>query len=262
MGAAKQNRLIARIIVGAIAADGEFDDKEKQKAISTLQKLGMDELIADFGIALDEDDTNFNLFKECSELVESLGSNATEVCPLLFRLIAEVVASDRFVTMSEATYLSSVAKRLNLSNEQARKIFKEVMAKTKGRLEASGKDISETLNPALKDFLSFEGAEEIVGELDKDSLLELLHESKDAAAAGGEKVTIEEVEQSLAVLGLSGNAKLADAETVWKETIANLNLAKLADLGETFVSAAIQRIQTINNAYKIVLQFYNATKKR
>lgn len=261
MGAAKQNRLIARIIVGAIAADGEFDDKEKQKAISTLQKLGMDELIADFGIALDEDDTNFNLFKECSELVESLGSNASEVCPLLFRLISEVVASDRFVTMSEATYLSSVAKRLDLSNEQARKIFKEVMAKTKGRLEASGKDVSETLNPALKDFLSFEGAEDIVGELDKDSLLELLHESKDGTASG-EKISIEDVEQSLAVLGLSGNAKLADAESVWKETIANLNLSKLADLGETFVSAAITRIQTINDAYKVVLKFYNATKKR
>ena len=67
--------------------------------------------------------------------------------------------------------------------------------------------------------------------------------------------------RALTVLGLKHTAGLDSATEVWKETIDNLNLPKMANLGETFVSAALNRIIRINEAYKVVLRFYENLKK-
>jgi len=259
MSSAKQNASIARLIVGAMAIDGSLDRKEQQKVAATLDSLGMAELIADVGAAIDEDTGTFNLFDECKKLLTSLGADAAEIAPLVFRVIVDVVASDRFVSAQEAAYLSTVGKRLELDNNIAQKILKQVMADRRGRLEVAGKDIDAQLNKNLKDLLSFNGADKLVGELEKDSLAELMNAHE--AMAEGERISHDELHRALAVLGLDGSAKLADAEEVWKETIDNLNLPKMANLGETFVSAAINRITRINNAYKTVLDFYSNTKQ-
>ena len=67
-------------------------------------------------------------------------------------------------------------------------------------------------------------------------------------------VSPEELTRALTVLGLEENSSRAQAEEVWRETITHLDLPKMADLGETFVSAAINRITRINDAYKAVLR--------
>ena len=77
-----------------------------------------------------------------------------------------------------------------------------------------------------------------------------------AALAEGCEVSVDDVERSLAVLGLNSTATLEGAEDVWRETIDTLNLPKMANLGETFVSAAINRITRINDAYKTILHFH------
>ena len=255
MSSARQNKHIARLIVGAMSIDGTLGKEEQKKVAATLEKIGMAELVADVGAAIEEDQGSFNMFEECKELMASLGSDAKELAPLVFRMITEVLASDRFVSAQEASYLSAVAKRFNLTMEEARQVLKQVMAERRGRLEIAGKSVDEFIHPQLKSLLSFPGADELVGEIGPDSLEEMMQNAREALAEGCE-VSVDDVERSLAVLGLNSTATLEEAEDVWRETIDTLNLPKMANLGETFVSAAINRITRINDAYKTILHFH------
>ena len=110
--------IFARLIVGAMTIDGSLSKAETEHVAATLHSIGMDELIGDIGVAIEEDDGSFNMFEECKNLMESLGSNATEMAPMIFRVITDVIASDRYISMNEATYLSGIARRLGLSNEK------------------------------------------------------------------------------------------------------------------------------------------------
>lgn len=255
MSSARQNSSIARLIVGAMTIDGNLSKEERDKVARSLEKLGVGELVADVGAAIEEDDGNFNMFEECKQLMVSLGPDAKELAPLVFRVVADVIASDRFVSSREALYLSAMAKRLELTTAMAQTILKQVMAERRGRLEVAASGINEVLNPQLKELLSFSGAEKMVGELDNDSIEELMNSATDALNEG-QVISRDDLARALTILGLHGNAKLADAAQVWRETIDNLNLPKMASLGETFVSAAINRISRINEAYKTVLQFH------
>ncbi len=252
MSSARQNRHIARLIVGAMSIDGYLSKNEQKKVAAALEKLHMSELIADVGAAIEDDQGDFNMFDECRELLESLGSDASELASPIFRLITSVVASDRFVSSQEASYLSALARRLKLESKDSKAIFKQVMIECRGRLEVSSEQVDEFIHPHLKELLSFEGAKDLVGELDEDSLEEMLYEAQEALASGCD-YDADDVAKSLAVLGLDGSASLQDAENVWRETIDTLNLPKMAGMGETFVTAAINRITTINDAYKKIL---------
>lgn len=255
MSSAKQNRHIARLIVGAMSIDGSLSRREREKVAATLEQLGMSELIADVGAAIEDEHGDFNMFEECKDLFASLGQDAAELAPMIFRMISEVIASDRFVSAQEASYLSAMAKRLQISTPNASRILKEVMAERRGRLEVAGSQVDEFIHPHLKKLLSFEGAEDLVGELSSDSLEERMHRAQEAMAEGCE-ISVDDVERSLTVLGLSGGATVEDAEEIWRETIEGLNLPKMANLGETFVTAAINRITQINDAYKTILHFH------
>lgn len=255
MSSARQNRHIARLIVGAMSIDGSLSRGEQKKVAKNLEEVGMPELIADVGAAIEEDGGNFDMYQECRELLETLGKDAAELAPIMFRMICDVIAHDRFVSAQEATYLASIGRRFKLSAEDSRSIFKQVMAANRSRLEISGDDIDEMINPHLKELLSFEGADELVGELPENSMDEMLHQAKETLASET-SITVEEVERSLAVLGLDRTSTLDSAEEVWTETIENLNLPKMAGLGETYVTAAINRIARINDAYKTILHFH------
>lgn len=260
MSSARQNRSIAKLIVGAMSIDGMMDKSESERVAATLQKIGMAELVADVGSVIEDGDYDTdNLYKECKELHDSLGDDANELSPVIFRIVADVVASDRFVSEREATYMAAIARRLNIPTNSAQLIFKQVMALRRGRLEISGKQIDSSVNPHLKEFLSFSGADGLVGEVEADALSEMVYGATQAMTEG-ERLSHDEFERAMAVLGLDAKAKLSDAELVWKETINNLNLPKMASLGETFVSAAIARITRINDAYKTILHYCKQTK--
>lgn len=255
MSSAKQNIHISRLIVGAMCIDGSLDREERKKVSQILENLGMIELIADVGVALDADEGDFNLFEECDALLASLGSIANEVAPLIFRIVADVVASDKFVSAHEVTYLSALSRRLGIPAGIAAKIFQQVLAHTRGRLEISSKQIDININPYLKELLSFPGADFLTG---RDYAAEAATPTKAVVVETEITVSPEELNRALTVLGLPENSSLAQAEEVWRETITHLDLPKMADLGETFVSAAINRITRINEAYKAVLR----SKKR
>ena len=259
MSSTRQNRHIARLIVGAMSIDGSLDQKESEKVAQTLQKIGMGELIADVGAAIDDYDDSFNMYEECKKLVETLGTEAKQLAPVIFRMVVDVVASDRFVSANEATYLSAMARRLGLTAETAQQIFKEVMTERRGRLEIAASSVDEILNPHLKQLLSFKGAEDLVGQAGENSIHEMMHKASEGEE--GIKISVEDLERALTVLGLKSNATLENAEEVWRETIENLDLPKMLDSGETFVSAAIARIGKINDAYRTILQFHQHTKK-
>ena len=252
MSSAKQNRHIARLIVGAMSIDGTLGREEQKRVARSLESLGMPELIADVGAAIEDDDGNFNVYEECKILIESLGSETDTLAPMMFRMLADVIAHDRFVSAQEATYLSSVAKRLKLTSEQSRKIFKAALTAHRSRLEVSGKNVDEAINPLLKDLLSFDGADDLVGELAPDSMEEKLHRAQSTLAESCE-FNDEDIDRSLAVLGLTRGSTFEEAEEVWRETIDTLHLPKMANLGEAYVSAAIARIARINDAYRVLL---------
>jgi len=250
LSSSKQNQHIARLIVGAMTIDGEMSKGELQKCGKTLESIGMGQLVAHLGGVMEEDAGDINMFQECKDLVASLGSESKELSPLIFRIVVDVVAADRFVSLREASYLAAVAKRLDMSMDDAKSIFKTEMARQRSRLEVSGSAIDEMINKNLKDLLSFQGAEDMVGELDEHALEEMLHQADEGA-----EVSKDEVTRAMAILGLDNNSTLKDAEKVWRETIKKLNLPQMAELGETFVSAALDRITAINNAYKTVLDY-------
>ncbi len=256
MSSTRQNRHIARLIVGAMSIDGTLSKKEREKVAATLERIGMGELIGDVGIAIEDDDGTFNMFQECKELTASLGADAEETAPLIFHVICDVIAADRFVSAQEANYLSAMAKRLALTDAAATSIFKQVLAARKSRLEVAASGVDESLHPHLKKLLSFPGAEDLVGRSTEGSIDELINNAK------GEDISASDVEQALVVLGLPGTAKLDAATEVWKETIDNLNLPKMANLGETFVSAALNRITRVNEAYKTILHFHERVTTR
>lgn len=253
MSSAKQNHSIARLIVGAMSIDGILDKSEQQKVARALEDLGMAELIADVGAAIEEDSGDFNMFTECQELLDSLGVIAYEVSPLIFRIVADVVASDHFVSQRELSYLSALAKKLGLSSEEAKGAFKQVLADRKARIEISAKDVDAGINPYLKDLLNFSGADLLVGHS-----ADIYEEDN---RTGISSISHEDVNRALAILGLEVDADLKQVEAVWRETIDNLELPKMADLGETFVSAALHRITRINEAYKVILQHSKEDKE-
>ena len=87
MSSARQNRHIARLLVGAMSIDGELCKEEQSKVAQALDRLHMPELMADFGVVLEEDFGDFNMFQECKDLMGSLGDGAEAAAPMLFRLI-------------------------------------------------------------------------------------------------------------------------------------------------------------------------------
>lgn len=261
MSSAAQNKSIARLIVGAMSIDGHLGKEERRKVAKTLDVIGMGELIADVGAAIEDNDGSFDLYDECKSLKSSLGSGFKELSPLIFRMVCDVLASDRYVSAQEALYLSAMARQLGIGSRMAKQTFKEVMAQRRGRLEKCGQDIDADFNPHLKDLLSFEGAEDLVGEIDEDSVDELAHAADDSFYEGSE-ITRDDMARSLTILGLGIHATLEDAEAVWKETIETLDLPKMAKLGETFVSAAINRITRINDAYKTILHFHERLEEQ
>lgn len=251
MSSAATNKHIARLIVGAMSIDGELDKAEREKVAASLTKMGMPELIADMGLAIEEDCGDFNLFAEAKTIMDDLGSQAEQLTPAIFRIVCSVVASDRFVSSREASYLCSLGARLQLQTDKSQAIFRSILSENRARLEVAGSGIDEVLNTKLKEFLSFEGAEDLIGAVDEDSLEEMIHNNADST-----KVSHQELKEAMAVLGLKANAKLDDATKVWREAIDNLNLPKMADIGETFVTSALSRLNAVHSAYKKIVAFH------
>lgn len=253
MSKIQENKHIARIIVGAMSIDGELSKDDQQKVITALQALGMQELIADFGNALETDYGDFDLFQESKNLIACLGDTAEARIPTIFKLICNVVVSDRFVSVLEASYLSAISKRLKLPIEKSREIFKEVMVANRARLEVAPKNIDAALHPHLKELLSFEGADQIVGPHSEDSLEELLETAK-AEASIEISYTPEDAYNALAKLGLSKTASLEEAREAWVTAIQRTDLIAMARLGETFVLATLTRLSEMTSAYQILMQ--------
>ena len=249
-----RNRSIARLIVGAMTIEGAVGPSDRNRLAESLRASGLDSLIADVGIALEDVDSNFNLFEECRILRETLGAEAPTLTPILFRIICDAIATDRFVSEQEATYLSALAKKLELPTDKARKILTEVLYSRKSRIEAAGSSIDEVIHPHLKSLMTFEGAEDLVGPIDPNSIEALIEEQQ--ASGKTEQATITELHAALGTLGLTDRATLEDAKTAWREILETTNLSKLSDAGDAFVSAAIDRLSKMHAAFVVIRRFH------
>ncbi len=253
MRSSQENRIIGRIIVGAMCIDGTLNKKEREHVAQILTKRGASELVAYVGTALDEDLGDLDLFKECRDLLEHLGGKAQSAAPEIFKLVSSVVASDRYVSAQEAQYLSALARRLKISTEKSKSILKEIIEEKRGRLEISGGQVDALIHPHLKELLSFCGADEKVGALAENAIEEQLHH---AEFDGSIHITPEDVEKALVVLGLSTTGgTLEEAEEVWKEKMEGVKLGQLAHQGASYVGAALEQALKVHSAYKTLLDF-------
>ncbi len=252
MSSASVNKSISRLIVGAMSIDGELNEEERLRVAKILDFIGMPDLIADVGAAIESTSGQFDLYKECRLVKELIKDELKETAPLIFRTVSDVLAVDRFLSTEEALYLSSMARQLGISSKVSKQILKEVMTNRRARLQKSAKDIDADFNPQLRELLSFEGADDLVGEVSEDELGELFHNTKDDV-----DITREEMQEALIILGLKPNSTIDDAKKVWLDTINTLDLPKMSTLGETFVTAAINRITKVNSAYRTILNFYD-----
>ena len=82
-----ENKHIANLIVGAMSIDGELCIEDRSKAISALEAMQMHELVADLGLAIENDDGDFDLFRESKELIESLGNDSSSRLADIFKVI-------------------------------------------------------------------------------------------------------------------------------------------------------------------------------
>lgn len=250
-----RNRSIARLIVGAMSIEGTLGDDERERVAETLRGLGMDALIPEVGLAIEEADGSYNLFEECGVLEENLGHDAKDLVPRVFRIVADVLATDRFVSEQEATYLSAMARKLDLPAEEARRILTEVIHSRRSHIEVAGSSIEESLHPHLKELLSFEGAEEIVGRIEPGSIEALLDDNRGKNLS---PASANDLHAALGTLGLTDNATLEDATLAWREVLERTNLSKLADAGDSFVASAIDRAGKVNAAYQTVKRFFQS----
>lgn len=253
MRSSQENKIIGRIIVGAMCIDGTLNKKEREHVAQILTKLGAAELVAYVGVALDDDFGDLDLFQESRDLLQLLGANAEKATPEIFKLVASVIASDRFVSAQEAQYLSALARRLKLSPFQSQSILKEIIELKRGRLEISGNQVDALIHPHLKELLSFSGADEKVGALAENAIEEQLHHAEFDASTN---ITPEDVEKALVILGLStSGGSLEEAEEVWKEKMQSVKLGQLAHQGVSFVGPALEQALKVHSAYKILLDF-------
>ena len=253
MGKVQENKHIAKLIVGAMSIDGELSKDDQLKVVAALQSLGMNDLVADFGEALETDYGDFDLYQESKELLAVLGDHTESSTPIIFRLICNVVVSDRFVSVQEASYLSALGKRFKLTIEASREIFKSVMVQNRARLEVAPKNIDAMLHPHLKELLSFEGADQIVGPHSEDSLEEMLESARENVENKIEYTT-EDVHQALTSLGVSHTASLEEAKEAWLNGLKNTDLMAMARFGESFVGASLIRLSEMTKAYQILVQ--------
>jgi hypothetical protein len=260
MRSSRENRIIGKIIVGAMCIDGTLNKKEREHVAHILDKKGASELVAYVGTALDDDAGDLDLFRECRELLELLGNKAPSQAPEIFRLVASVVASDRFVSSEEAQYLSALARRLKLSTERSKSILKEIIEEKRGRLEISGEQVDALIHPHLKELLSFCGADEKVGELAENAIEEQLHHAEFDDTVN---ISPEDVEKALVTLGLSTTGgTLEEAEEVWKEKMESVKLGQLAYQGPAFVESALAQAQKVHTAYRTLLDFDTMIKSK
>ncbi len=243
---AEVNKAVARLIVCGMSIDSELSKKERESLATTINSLKADYLLSDIGIALEEDDGDLDLFQEGKIITEN--NLAASEIESIFSLICNIISSDRFISFNEANFLSALSKRLRLPIKNAKEILQKALSTRNGRLEISGKQIDPILHPHLKDLLSFEGAENIIGEVPKDSLEELLQTTKS-------NYSEEDVKQALIKLGLTSYARPEEAYEALKDLISSTNLSKLAEQGIEYVDAGVKKISEATTAVKIINSF-------
>ncbi len=244
-----ENKHIANLIVGAMGIDGELCIADRNKAISALEAMHMHELVADLGQAIENDCGDFDLYKESRELVEVLGKDSTSKLASIYKVICKVLSSDRFLSVQEATYLSALRKRFKLEVPEAQNILKEVLGAKRGRIEISAEQIE--MHQGLKELLSFDGAEEIVGAHCENSIEEQLLSAKDTYNTTLD-YSIEDVHSALNKLALPKTASLDEAKQEWMKVVDNTDLKAMAKLGESFVLASASKVKEATEAYQFV----------
>ena len=244
-----ENKHIANLIVGAMSIDGELCTEDRSKAISALEAMQMHELVSDLGLAIENDDGDFDLFRESRELINALGKDSSARLADIFKVICKVLSSDRFLSVQEATYLSALTKRFKLELPVAQNILKEVLVLKRGRIEVSAEQIE--MHQGLKELLSFEGSEEIVGAVCEDSIEEQLLSAKETANASLD-YSIEDVHSALNKLALPKTASLDEAKQEWMSVVDNTDLKAMAKLGESFVLASAIKVKEATEAYHFI----------
>jgi len=249
----EESKIIARLIVGATSIDGTLNSSERESLSNSLIEQGFASLVAEVGIALDDDFSDFDIFQESRNLLEKLGSKSIELNPKIFTIIASSISGDRFISEQEASFLSALSRRLKLSTIQAGKIIKEILEKKKGKLEISGDQVDALIHPHLKELLSFVGSADLVGTINSDSLEERIYQAK-KELEDNSNFSKEEIDKALITLGLNSSSTIDDAKEIWQETLTSINLGKLIHQGVLFVSSAIEKARVINEAYELLVK--------
>ncbi len=246
------NKAIATIIVGAMGIDGSLSTEERDHVAKVLNDLGEESLLPEIGIALDNDFGDFDLFRESKTLIQSLGLNAKDEVLKVFKLVASIISTDRFVSQDEASFLSSLSRSLKISPDKGKKILHEVLSSKKSRLEISGDSVDAMLHPHLKELLSFTGAEEIVGEAPTDSFEEGFMNSGDLSS---DDFSEEKIKQALATLGLNSFSTPDEAEEAWLEIIKSTDIQTVAKQGIDYLIATLNALRKTSEAYKLIKRY-------
>lgn len=257
----EENKSIARIIVAGASIDGTLNSADREMLSNALLKLNLEDLLAEVGFALEHDSGDFDIFEDTKKLIETLGDRSRQLSPLIFEIMAQCISGDRYISTQEATFLSTIARRLKLSTSVAGSILKKVLESKKSKLEISGQQIDALVHPHLKELLSFCGSEELVGEINADSIEERLYQAQKELGEVKE-YKHEDIQKALITLGLNGSSSIDDAKDAWMSCLAKIKPAQLTNQGPTFVAAAINKAKAINDAYLLISEVDKSMSKK
>lgn len=247
------NKAIATILVGAMGIDGSLSKEERERVAKVLTAMGEVELLPEVGLALDNDFGDFDLFRECKNLLQTPISQSQEEVQKVFKLVASVISTDRFVSQDEASFLSALSRCLKIAPDRAKKILQEVLAARKGRIEISGDNVDALLHPHLKELLSFSGAEDIVGEAPKNSFEEGFYSASSDLSSG--QYSEENIRKALGLLGLNSFSTPEEAEEAWLEIINSTDIKVLAKQGIDYLISTLSALTKASEAYKLIKQY-------
>lgn len=257
----EERKAIARIIVAGASIDGTLNSHDRESLSKILNALQLTDVLAEVGFALDHDFGDFDIFHETKILNETLGERAKKLTPIIFEIITQCVSGDRFVSAQEATFLSTLARRLKLSTHIAGKILKGVLESKRSKLEINGDQIDALLHPHLKELLSFSGSEDLVGEIHEDSIEERLYQAQQELQTT-DTYAIEDIQSALITLGLNSSSSIEDAKDAWASQLEEIKLHALLHQGPAFVSAALQRAGKINEAYLLLTRADSSIREK
>jgi uncharacterized tellurite resistance protein B-like protein len=219
MGGIDIRRLIARLAVAIMAADGRITTAELG-SLRRLDDLGLGPL---GDIAREEIERAAREPIDVAATCTSLPALTHEAADLLLGALAELAACDRHLADREREVFHLVAGHLGLDAAAAARMLEDALTAARA---------FEDVLPARAGGAS---------------------EAAPCASADGAQEAVAPLRRALRVLGLEPGAARSRIDAAFLDRVQRYDPAKVGELGPEFAALAVRRLAVITDAYEVAI---------